>query len=69
MKRLFGISLLVLALTLVNLPRLQAQTTDMEGIKQHYYRSHESISPRRIVPLGPSIDFDAPHGRDALGAG
>jgi len=40
-----------------------AQTVDIESIKQHYYRSHESVNPRRLVPLGPTLDFDAPHGR------
>ncbi len=40
-----------------------AGTVDFGHIKQHYYRSHESINPRRIVPAGPEIDFTAPHGR------
>jgi putative glutathione S-transferase len=35
----------------------------MDQITEHYYRSHESINPTRIVPIGPDIDFDAPHGR------
>ena len=39
-------------------------TVDMHHIKHHYYGSHESINPTRIVPVGPVIDFDAPHGRD-----
>jgi putative glutathione S-transferase len=25
--------------------------------------THPSINPSRIVPLGPQLDFDAPHGR------
>jgi len=41
-----------------------AETVNMEHIKQHYYYSHESINPTRIVPKGPRIDFDAPHGRN-----
>ncbi len=40
-----------------------AATVDMHHIKHHYYRSHESINPTRIVPTGPVIDFDEPHGR------
>lgn len=39
-------------------------TVNMRHIKHHYYRSHESINPTRIVPVGPVIDFDEPHGRD-----
>ena len=42
-----------------------AGTVDFDHIKQHYYRSHQSINPKRIVPAGPEIDFDAPHGRDS----
>ena len=40
-------------------------TVNMHHIKHHYYGSHESINPTRIVPMGPVIDFDVPHGRDA----
>jgi putative glutathione S-transferase len=40
------------------------ETCHMEATKQHYYRSHESVHPRRYIPLGPALDFDAPHGRD-----
>lgn len=29
-------------------------------VKQHYYRSHPTINPTRIVPKGPVIDYDAP---------
>ncbi len=41
-----------------------AETVNMEHIKQHYYYSHESINPTRIVPKGPELDFDAPHDRN-----
>ncbi len=41
-------------------------TTDFTHIKHHYFESHESINPFRIVPVGPGIDFEAPHGRDHL---
>ncbi len=40
-----------------------AETVNMEHIKQHYYYSHETINPTRIVPKGPALDFDAPHDR------
>jgi len=40
-----------------------AATVHMDHIKQHYYGSHETINPSRIVPLGPVIDLMAPHGR------
>ena len=39
-------------------------TVNMHHIKHHYYGSHETINPTRIVPMGPVIDFEAPHGRD-----
>lgn len=43
-------------------------TVFMDHIKGHYYGSHETINPTRVVPLGPAIDFDAPHGRDEFAA-
>ncbi len=44
------------------------ETVDFKQIKRHYYYSHQSINPTRIVPLGPILDFDAPHGRDRFPA-
>ncbi|OFZ90038.1 MAG: glutathione-dependent reductase [Betaproteobacteria bacterium RBG_16_64_18] len=44
-----------------------AATVDMRQIKEHYYRSHTRINPTGIVPLGPTIDFGEPHGRELLG--
>jgi putative glutathione S-transferase len=41
-----------------------AGTCRLDHIKQHYYRSHPTINPTRVVPMGPVIDFTAPHGRD-----
>ncbi len=38
----------------------------MFHIKQHYYGSHESINPTRIVPKGPEIDYSKPHDRERL---
>ncbi len=43
-----------------------AHTVDIENIKTHYYGSHEMINPTRIVPLGPVLDFTAPHNRHQL---
>jgi len=45
-----------------------AETVDFDHIKNHYYVSHESINPTRIVPKGPDLDLTAPHGRDHLKA-
>jgi putative glutathione S-transferase len=38
-------------------------TVDFEHIKTHYYASHRTINPTGVVPLGPDIDYRAPHGR------
>ncbi|MEI2300201.1 glutathione S-transferase family protein [Ensifer sp. MJa1] len=43
-----------------------AETVDMRHIKEHYYRSHTTINPTGVVPVGPALDLKAPHGRDAL---
>ncbi len=43
-----------------------AGTVNFQHIKQHYYRSHPTINPNGIVPLGPVLDLDAPHGRGHL---
>lgn len=40
-----------------------ASTTRFDHIKAHYYGSHESVNPSRLVPLGPLLDYDEPHGR------
>jgi putative glutathione S-transferase len=44
-----------------------AETVDLGHIKEHYYRSHESINPTRVVPKGPILDFSTPHGREDMG--
>lgn len=46
-----------------------ADTCNFDHIKRHYYQSHETINPTRIVPKGPIIDFDEPHDRDRLPVG
>jgi putative glutathione S-transferase len=41
-------------------------TVNFDHIRRHYYYSHESVNPHRIVPLAPAIDWTVPHGRDHL---
>ena len=43
-----------------------ADTVHFDHIRNHYYQSHEQLNPTRIVPVGPDIDFSAPHGRGAF---
>lgn len=45
-----------------------AATVDFDHIKRHYFMTHPSINPTRIVPAGPLLDLDAPHGRESVGA-
>lgn len=45
-----------------------AETVDIEHCKKHYYGSHESINPTRIVPKGPVVDYSAPHDRNRFAA-
>ena len=40
-----------------------APTVNLTHIKRHYYESHPTINPTGIVPLGPELDFSAPHDR------
>ncbi len=46
-----------------------ADTVNFEHIKRHYYGSHTSINPHGIVPQGPQLDLERPHGRERIGAG
>ena len=48
---------------LYQFPRIR-DTVSVEHIKQHYYYSHTTVNPTRIVPKGPALDFTAPHNRD-----
>jgi glutathionyl-hydroquinone reductase len=41
-----------------------ADTVSIEHIKKHYYMSQRKVNPTGIVPLGPELDFSAPHDRD-----
>ena len=43
-----------------------AETVNIEHIKKHYYGSHETINPTRVIPVGPYIDYDEPHSRADL---
>ena len=43
-----------------------AATVAMDQIRRHYYTTHDSLEPSRIIPIGPELDFLAPHGRDGL---
>jgi len=43
-----------------------AATVHMDHIKGHYYGSHGTINPTGIVPRGPALDFERPHGRERL---
>ena len=45
-----------------------AETVNMDHIRHHYHRSHETVNPHRILPAGPVVDFTEPHGREALKA-
>ncbi|WP_417346453.1 glutathione S-transferase family protein [Ferrimonas sp.] len=40
-----------------------ANTVDLHHIKRHYYFSHTMINPTQVVPEGPQLDLDRPHGR------
>ena len=44
-----------------------ADTVDLESCKQHYYRSHKTINPHGVVPVGPAvIGLEGEHDRDRL---
>ena len=43
-----------------------AETVNFDHIKRHYYVTHDDINPTRIVPIGPQLDLNRPHGREKL---
>ncbi|NOY84844.1 MAG: glutathione S-transferase family protein [Nitrospirae bacterium] len=43
-----------------------AETVNFDHIKRHYYVTHTEINPTQIVPLGPVLDLNTPHGREKL---
>jgi len=48
---------------LYQIPKVSS-TVNMAQIKCHYYTSHVHLNPSQIIPLGPQIDFEAPHHRE-----
>ena len=38
---------------LYSIPAIKT-TTDLDHIKRHYYYSHETLNPYRLVPIGPA---------------
>ena len=44
-----------------------AETVSVEQIKRHYYGSQRQVNPTGIVPIGPQLDFAAPHDRARFG--
>ena len=40
-----------------------SRTVSLEEYKAHYYGSHRKLNPTGIVPVGPMLEFDTPHGR------
>jgi glutathionyl-hydroquinone reductase len=40
-----------------------AETVSIDQIKRHYYGSQRQVNPTGIVPIGPLLDFGAPHDR------
>lgn len=44
-----------------------AETVSLEQIKRHYYHSQLRVNPTGIVPVGPQLDFAAPHDRERFG--
>jgi len=43
-----------------------SETVNFTHIKEHYFKSHRTINPSGVVPLGPLIDLSAPHNRDEI---
>jgi putative glutathione S-transferase len=42
------------------------ETVNFDHIKRHYYMTHDQLNPTRIVPVGPLVDWSAPHDRARL---
>jgi len=43
-----------------------AETVNFKHIKEHYFKSHKTINPTGVVPIGPELDFSTPHSRTEL---
>lgn len=46
-----------------------ATLVNFDDIKRHYYVTHTDINPTRIVPIGPELHLERPHGRERLSGG
>ena len=46
-----------------------ADTVDMPAIKLGYYGGMPNLNPSGLIPLGPELDFAAPHDRTRFGGG
>jgi putative glutathione S-transferase len=44
-----------------------SETVSLDHIKRHYYGSQRQVNPTGIVPVGPQLDFAAPHDRARFG--
>jgi len=43
-----------------------AETVNFKHIKEHYFKSHKTINPTGVVPIGPDLDLSTPHNRTEL---
>jgi putative glutathione S-transferase len=43
-----------------------AETVDIPRIKLGYYHGMRNLNPSGVIPLGPELDFAAPHDRGRL---
>lgn len=41
-------------------------TVNFKHIKEHYFKSHKTINPTGVVPIGPELDLSTPHNRSKL---
>lgn len=41
-----------------------AETIHFDHIVRHYHFSQTTVNPHQIIPINPTVDFTAPHGRD-----
>lgn len=41
-------------------------TVNFKHIKEHYFKSHKTINPSGVVPIGPQLDLSTPHNRSEL---
>ena len=46
-------------------PRI-AETVRVDEMKIHYYTTHPQLNPSLLIPAGPVLDWDRPHGRERL---